>query len=87
MKYYICANILMDDIEVEGTLDEAMSRADELASYTQENITIYKDNYRKTVVAFRAWCPLEEPEEDETDIIDYGTFGYYAEWNVIQEEL
>ena len=83
--YYICMNQWMEDEEfVCGSLKQAMKRADKEACYTQQDILIYGDENRENLIAYRRWYGVE-PDEDEkeTDIISYGKFGYYSEWNEI----
>ena len=84
MKYYLSLNEMMDDEEFKGSLDEAMLAADKMACYTQQNIRIYADDKRDTLVAERRWYGLEpDAEASENDIISFGKFGYYAEWYII----
>lgn len=84
MKYYLSLNSMMDDEEIDGSLDEAMAKADEMACYTQQNIRIYADDKRDTLVAERRWYGVEPDDEvSEGDIISFGKFGYYDEWYVI----
>jgi len=61
------------------TLEEAMTRADEAAAYTQQDITVEDDN--GTQVAIRRWYGVAyDPEIPEEAPIDFGKFGYYADW-------
>lgn len=84
MKYYLSLNEMMDDEEFNGSLDEAMEKADDMACYTQQNIRIYADDKRDTLVAERRWYGVEPDDEvAEGDIINLGKFGYYDEWYVI----
>ena len=75
---------MIDDVEFDGSLEEAMTKADEMACYTQQNIRIYADDKRDTLVAERRWYGVEPDDEvSEGDIISFGKFGYYDEWYVI----
>ena len=81
MKYYICLNEMIDDVEFNGSLDEAMAKADEMACYTQQNIRIYADDKRERLVVERRWYGVEPDNEASwRDIISFGKFGYYEEW-------
>lgn len=68
--------------ETSETLEEAEKKADESASYTQRNITIYKvGETGREEVAIRLWYGVAPSEEDEEgDIIQFGGFGFYDEW-------
>ena len=84
MKYYICLNEMIDDVELDGSLEEAMAKADEMACYTQQNIRIYADEKRDMLVAGRCWYGVEPDDEcSEGDIISFGKFGYYDEWYIL----
>lgn len=84
MKYYLSLNEIMDDEEFNGSLDEAMAKADEMACYTQQNIRIYADDKRDTLVAERRWYGVEPDDEVSwRDIIGFGKFGYYDEWYIL----
>ena len=72
---------MIDDVEFEGSLDEAMTKADEMACYTQQNIRIYEDEKRDILAAERRWYGVEPDDEcAEGDIISFGKSGYYGEW-------
>ena len=62
-----------------ATLEEAMKEADEGACYTQQDITILKND---ELVAMRVWYGTEE-EEGEENVISYGSFGHYADWVIL----
>ena len=84
MKYYICLNEMIDDVEFDGSLEEAMTKADEMACYTQQNIRIYADEKRDILVADRRWYGVEpDAEESEGNIISFGKFGFYDEWYIL----
>lgn len=56
--------------------------ADKWISYCQSDLTINKDN---EVVAIRRWYGVEPTEEDkERDIIQFGSFGFYDEWEDVE---
>lgn len=83
-KFYLNFNTGYGYEEFEGTLEEAMREADDYASYTQESIDIYDENYN--LVASRSWCGVDFDndrdlyESDEPDVIVFGSYGYYDEW-------
>lgn len=86
--YYLSLNNLMNDIEFNGTIDEAMAKADELAGYTQQDIRIYADDNRDNLVAERRWYGVEPDDEvSEGDIISLGKFGYYDEWYIAYDNI
>ena len=69
---------------VVGTLEEAEKAADDGAAYTQCSIRIFDED--GTQVAIRQWWGTEfDPDlyEDgeDTDVITFGTFGYFDVWN------
>lgn len=68
--------------ECEGTLEEAKAIADEGAAYTQQDITIRDE--KGVEVARRRWYGVpfdpEETECTEDDVIQFGTFGFFDEW-------
>lgn len=80
MKYYVKHNYLMDNDEFEGLpLEEVMSKADDKAAYTQQDIVIYDSNHNE--VARRLWNGIAPSEEEEgMDIIQFGHYGYFGEW-------
>ena len=81
MKYYLSLNSMMEDEEFNGSLEDAMAKADEIACYTQQNIRIYADDKRDALAAERCWYGVEPDNEvSEGDIISFGKFGYYGEW-------
>ena len=72
---------MIDDVEFEGSLDEAMAKADGMACYTQQNIRIYADEKRDILIAERRWYGVAPDDEiAEGDIISFGKFGFYGEW-------
>ena len=81
MKYYLSLNSMMEDEELEGSLEEAMAKADRMACYTQQDIRIYADEKRDILAAERRWYGVEPDSElAEGDIISFGKFGFYGEW-------
>ena len=83
MKYYICMNRYMNDEEFEGDLYDAMKAADEMSCYNQQDIKIFADGERQNLVAIRPWCGCTPDDDCGSDIISYGDFGYYGEWNAL----
>ena len=81
MTYTINAhNGFTEEIEVD-TLQAAKDYADANATYTQENISIDVDG---KAVAIRRWWGVEA-DEDDSDIIRFGSYGYYSEWEDIDD--
>lgn len=76
--YYIDLNYLMEREEFDGTLEEAMSKADEQIGYTQQDARIYDDN--DDLVAIRHWNEVPYEEGEEEDCIPFGSFGFYSPW-------
>lgn len=66
------------DKEVDGSLRDAMRAADAGAAYTQQNISIEDENGNE--VAFRPWCGTTAEIEDQQNPIQFGSFGYYGDW-------
>lgn len=70
------------DETIAGTLESAMSAADNGAAYTQQDITISDE--RGQEVARRRWWGVEydpdESDESWDDIISFGAFGYFGAW-------
>jgi hypothetical protein len=66
------------DLEIDGDLDEAKRQADKNAAYTQQDIEITDTN--GNTVARRPWWGVEADSDDEEDIIEFGKFGHYGEW-------
>lgn len=66
-----------ETIEAED-LEAVKSQADEGASYTQQSITIEDENGKE--VARRDWNGVEFEEGDCDDPIQFGTFGFYGDW-------
>lgn len=72
---------MIDDVEFEGSLEEAMAEADKMSCYTQQNIRIYADAKREKLAAERRWYGVAlDDEVAEGDIISFGKFGFYDEW-------
>lgn len=79
MTYYINYNTI-DEYELDAdTLEEAKAEADEGAAYTQRSIEITDEHGE--VLARREWWGVEASEEDEEDdIIEFGSYGFYGPW-------
>ena len=78
-KYHVNYNTGAGDFTVNGTLEEAMAKADEKACYTEKDIEIY--NKEGDVVAMRCWIgPYFVNECDQKDPISFGKFGFYEDW-------
>ena len=76
-EYEIELNIYIGKDDFIGTLEEAKAAADECINYTQQDITIYKDekHYMR-----RRWYSVEPEEGDrKRNIIEIGG-GFYDEW-------
>ena len=86
--YYLSLNYSMNDIEFNGTLDEAIVKADKLAGYTQQDIRIYADDNRDNLVAERRWHDwCADDEAIYRDIINLGINGYYDEWYIAYDNI
>lgn len=87
MKYYIDFCTGAGNTYVNGDLDDAKREADKGAAYTQRSIKIYEvdENGERSrhPVAMRRWigCAAGDDVEEDADIIDFGSFGYYTEWD------
>ena len=78
MKYNVRYNTgAGDELGIE-TLDEAKRIADEGAAYTQCDIVIEDEDGEE--ITRRIWYGVK-PDEDEENIINFGDFGFYADWN------
>lgn len=77
-KYLINFLTYGEDLEFEGTLDDAKKAAENGISYTQESIAI-KDANTGDVVSTLPWWPVE-PNEDDIVTARYGDYGFYGEW-------
>lgn len=73
--FEISMNPYMEREEFYGTLEEAKAEADDMITYTQQNIVIYKDGLE---VTRRTWWGVT-PDEEEENIIEIGG-GYYSDW-------
>ena len=82
-KYYINYHTGAGNGWYEGTLDEVKAIADDEACYTQQSIAIEDENGNP--VSIRGWCGIEyDPEtdeEDEDEVIQFGSFGHYGAWH------
>ena len=78
-RYFLKVGCILD--EFAGTLDEAMAAADSMAAYTKTDMFIYADKNKEQIAARRTWYGVAADDEDKSeDIIDFGKFGFYAEW-------
>ncbi len=66
------------DAEFTGDIWGAMAEADSGAAYTQQPITIEDEDGNE--VARRPWCGVLTGIEDCQNPIQFGDFGYYADW-------
>lgn len=68
--------------ELEGTLEQAMQTADDIAGYTQRNIIIFDEDGKE--ITRRNWWGVaydpDETEDAEGEVIQFGSFGYYGAW-------
>jgi hypothetical protein len=78
MPYTISYNTGAGDESDIDTLDEAMTTADEGARYTQQDIDIVDDVTGETLT--RKWCGCLDGLDESSDPIQFGSFGYYADW-------
>ena len=76
-KYYVNYNTGAGNFEFEGTLDDVKKEAEKGICYTQENIEIEDKN--GNTVAYLPWYGVE-PEEDDYITEQFGSFGFYGEW-------
>ena len=83
-KYFIKYHTGAGDEWIEGTLQEAMKTADELAAYTQQSISI--EDEAGNEVARRPWWGVKyDPDVDEAaedEVIQFGDYGYYGAWQL-----
>ena len=77
-KYYVDYNTGAGNFEVEGTLEEAMTAANEGLCYTQQWVKIKEND---EVVAQLPWYGIK-PEEDNVITAQFGDYGFYGEWIV-----
>lgn len=84
--FYVKINCMMDRESFED-LDDAIKYANNQACYIQEDIVIYnsKEETCENEVMRRRWygVPFDSDlyeDGGDADIIDFGDFGYYAEW-------
>lgn len=86
-KYYVDYGTEAGNFVVEGSLKEAMKRADEGIAYTQNSVVI-KDCDTHEDVAMRQWygVPPDKNTENSEFIIGFGNFGYYDDWWIFCSE-
>lgn len=80
MKYYINYNTGAGNETIEGTLEDAMKRAEEDLEYTQEDVCIYEEGDNVPAATLH-WYGCT-PTEDDIVTCQFGDFGYYGEWEV-----
>ena len=80
-KYHIHYNTGAGDFTVSGTLEQAMQQADAGAAYTQQDITI-SDNHGN-IIARRPWYGTLTGIDDQSDPIQFGDFGFFADWYTV----
>ena len=82
MTYQVKHNYMMDNDIYEGLdIEQVKQKADEKASYTQQDIVIYDDEGNE--IARRQWIgvsPEVDGVEEGADIIQFRDFGYFNEW-------
>lgn len=79
-KYFINYNTGAGNIEIDGSIEEAMKLAEEELGYTQQNVSIEQDGEQ---IAYLPWWGVI-PEEDDFVTKQFGDYGFYGEW-VLQE--
>lgn len=77
-NYTINYNTGTGDKDYYGDLSGAMDEADSGAAYTQQPITITDE--RGEEMARRPWVGVLTGIEDQQNPIQFGDFGYYADW-------
>jgi hypothetical protein len=78
MKYFINHNTGAGNEYISGTLQEAKEAADAGIRYTQKDVVIENDGEE---VARRVWTGGLEDIELFSNPIQFGDFGYYADWS------
>lgn len=78
MAYKINYNTGAGDEQDFPSIGEAQAAADEGAAYTQQPIVIEDEDGNE--VARRAWWGVLDGIEDASDPIQFGTSGYYGDW-------
>ncbi len=87
-EYKIDYNTGAGNIYIVDDLETAMLVADEGAAYTQQDIVIkiVDDECPECawdVVCRRYWYGTTDGIENESDPIQFGDFGFYADWQEI----
>ena len=75
--YTLSDGLWSENIEAD-TLEEAEQKADKCLSYTQRSMALMENG---SVVARRPWYPTLEDIEDCENPVQYGSFGYYGDWD------
>lgn len=79
--FYINYNTGAGNEWVTGTIEDAMKKADENATYTQETIAIENANHDE--LAHRSWHGTLEFIDGEENPIKFGDSGYYSDWYIV----
>lgn len=84
--YYISYGTGAGNLEMIGTLAEVMAEAEEGLAYTQESVTIYRNNNIKEPVAILPWFGYK-PHDDDEVTCQFGSFGFYGKWSTENDWL
>lgn len=80
MKYELKSGYITTKAD-STTLENAMEEADKWCSYNQANLIILCGGEE---IARRTWHGSSSDIEEQKDPIDFGTFGYYGDWEIIE---
>lgn len=87
MEYHIMYGTGTGDEVFNGSLEDAMKIAEEGTSYTQNSVAIcVKDENEESgykTIAILPWWGVAPSENDEV-VIQFGDYGYYGKWEVIE---
>lgn len=76
--WYVSFGTLSDLLGIDGTLDYALKVADRNCECSQDDIVLLNSNLKP--VAVRRWFGCRDGIEECSNPIDYGTQGYYSDW-------
>ncbi len=82
MNYKTVCNGITNQLDATD-LASAMAEADKAASYCQESITLIEvDESGSETEYVRKWwnVKFDNNEDDSENPIEFGDFGYYADW-------
>lgn len=79
MKYTINYHTGAGNLEISGDIEDAKTKADGSATFTQQPITV--EDSQGNEVARRPWYGVLTGIEDQGSPIQFGDFGYYADWS------